>query len=192
MDNPNLFDLDPANLDTEWLRLPNDYHTWARNAADRKADYGRSKAKKDVLITEAKVKKEMNLAYLDREIRKDPAKFGAVPGPRGITEDIVKNTIVLQLEYHQAEMDFAQSKFEAEEAVVEAEKNYDYSRGVVDALEHKKKALENLVVLHGRDYFSTPRVPIGADGEVREYMKQREIENTFTPAGTRKGYLHDD
>ena len=161
MNDLNLFDLDPSRLDTEWLRHSRDYHTWAVTLADREAEYHRAKARRSVVTAE-----------IDREIRKDPASFGLVK----VTEESVKHTIVLQAKFQAAD-----------NTVIDSKLQMDYAAAMVDALDVKKKALENLVQLDARDYFATPRTPVGATGAV---MRQKEIDDAFSP--NRKRQLTDD
>jgi hypothetical protein len=42
---------------------------------------------------------------------------------------------------------------------------------VVTALDHRKKALENLVYLHGQSYFSAPTAPRGMKDRMDEVEK---------------------
>ena len=51
----------------------------------------------------------------------------------------------------------------------------DVLQVVVDALDHRKKALENLVTLHGMSYFASPKAP----KEIRNDVKEVEAQKVF-------------
>jgi len=57
-------------------------------------------------------------------------------------------------------------------AVADARHVLDMCQAKATALDHKKKALENLVFLHGQSYFAQPRTP---DVSVRESMEENSM-----------------
>lgn len=160
----SVFDLDASRLDTEWLEQPKIYHEYALALADAKADFERAKNIRDLIYAE-----------LDRDIRLDPSSFSVTTGSRGITEGAIEKTVLLQPEHQKAV-----------EAVILAKHKVDRLTADVDALDHRKRALESLVQLEARDYFSAPRAPVGAGGKA---VKERKADKAF---GTRKSKAQDD
>jgi hypothetical protein len=98
-------------------------------------------------------------AQLDRDIRAFPDNYGLGK----LTETIVSNTIIIQPEYKDAIDQFLNAKYE-----------YDMAMAAVRAIDQKKTALENLVRLHGQQYFAGPSVPrdLTKEWEKTESQKQ--------------------
>lgn len=129
--NPDLFEIDVENLDEEWMMQPKVFLKYSLKSVDARETFERAKAKLDVVKAE-----------LDLMIRRDPATFDL----EKITESAITNTILLQPEYK-----------EAQEEVHAAQHAYNVLQATVQALDHRKRALENLVDLHGMQYFAEPQ-----------------------------------
>jgi hypothetical protein len=84
---------------------------------------------------------EVVKAELDKAIRNDPGSFGLDK----LTEVLINNTIILQEDYATALKSYLDAKGEYYDAV-----------NISTAMEHRKAALENLVMLHGRGYWADP------------------------------------
>ena len=139
---PGLFDLDVNRLDEEWVRQPALYHEHAMILADARQSHEQKKAELEVLAAE-----------IDRDVRTRPSAFGL----EKITEAVVANTVLIQPPYRLLQKE-----------VIEAKHNVAIAESAVAALDHRKKALENLVQLRLSDYFSEPR----AKGPAREVMNE--------------------
>lgn len=107
--------------------------------------------KYSTLLAEAKqerdlVKEELDLkrAELDLDIRDDPEKYSLGK----VTENAITNTIIQIEDYQEIQKKFHQANFEV-----------NVLQGVVNAIDARKSALENLVKLHGQEYFAGPAVP---------------------------------
>jgi hypothetical protein len=124
------FSIDELRLDREWLAQAELVHEHCLNLADAKLRHNEAKAEADVVAAE-----------LDRDVRLHPTKYGLDK----LTETVVANTITLQPAHK-----------EAHKKLIQAKHDVDVLEAAVSALEHKKRALENLVALHGMDYFATP------------------------------------
>ena len=77
----------------------------------------------------------------------------------------------------------------AQKLVFIAKHRVDVLSGAVTALDHRKKALENLVDLHGRNYFSTPRIDtrhLGSEGIEKFKETVEDIENEKVKARNKK------
>jgi len=143
--------IDIDNLAEEWLKQPNLYFEWAANLADARRKVDEAKSELDV------TKAEMLL-----EIGKDPAAYD-VGKP---TVDNCAAAVFLTKEYKVAQAAYLNAKHHA-----------DIVGAAVDALGHRKKALENLVDLHSQNYFATPHPKRAskedADDIVKAEMRRR-------------------
>lgn len=138
--------IDEAALDVEWLEQPRLMMQYARHAAQMKMDMDYAKEQLDLVQAE-----------LDKAIRTDPEKYGL----EKITESAVRNTILTQKMYKDSNSAYLDAKFE-----------YDVAMGAVRAFDQRKSALENLVRLHGQQYFAGPSVP--RDLSQEKLKKERE------------------
>lgn len=127
-----ILDIDENDLDREWCKQPRLYHTYAVELAySRKA------------LDEAEAQFKAIKATLDGLIRADPDSFNLEEKPK---EAAVAAAIILQDDY-----------INAQKKVIDTQYKVNLLFGMIGALDNKKAALENLVRLHGQDYFSTPR-----------------------------------
>mgnify|MGYP006921285780 CR=1 FL=1 len=137
--------IDENALDIEWLDQPQLMIKYAIHAAKAKLERDRKSVELDLVK-----------ADLDRRIRTKPEKFGIAK----ITEAAVTNTILGHSEYKEIQDEYMQLKYEA-----------DIAQAAVNAFDARKTALENMVKLHGQQYFAGPRVP-------RELSREREIRQS--------------
>ncbi len=142
-DGPRL-QIDEHRLDEEWTGQPKLYYKWAAEHAEA-----------ILAVDTAKTTVDLVKAELDQEIRANPEKYGISK----ITETVVTTTILGDPEYQAAMKKVNVARYEVN--IVAA---------AVVALEHRKRALEKLVDLHGRNYFSEPK----ASEQSRETMDQVE------------------
>lgn len=144
--------IDPTALDVEWLNQPH-----------LMATYSRELARVELEVDTAKEKVDFVKAELDKEIRTDPESFDLAKA----TETAITNAILMQKKYKIAMEAYLQAKFEAK--VVS---------GIVKSFDHRKSALENLVKLHGQNYFAGPSVPrdLSREWEVIEKQKSSDAK----------------
>lgn len=128
-------EIDPLQLDTEWLNQPTQRQVWGELLAD--AQFEQDQAKSELEVIRAEV---------DREVREDPEGFGVGK----VTEASVANAVVV----HPAVK-------KAVKKLNEARHKVNVLQAAVDGLEHRKRALTQLVELQGQDYFATPKMPAG-------------------------------
>lgn len=159
------FTPDRDNLDDEWVRQPELYHSYAVQLADARK-----------VQDERKNKLEVIQAELDSEIRQNPEEFGL---ESRVTEGSIKATIIQHSRYTKAL-----------QRLLDAKHSVDILQAAVVALDHKKKALENLVYLHGQDYFSSPK----ARGEDREKMEEvtRKVRSKKRNPNLTRRNIEDD
>lgn len=124
----DFYEIDICALDDEWLRQPKMYHKWAKKKAEAKKALDQAKAALDV----AK-------ARVARDVRKHPDKHGV----ERVTNDSVTEAVTISDRVQKATDDVAEAGYQ-----------YDIMAAAVSTLEHRKRALSELVELHGRDYFS--------------------------------------
>ncbi len=153
----DILDIDENRLDEEWLKQPRAYFMIAR----RLADYRQA-------LEEAKAELDITKAELASRIREEPAEYNVTK----VTEKAVEEAIVLQQEMRMAVR-----------MVNKAKHRVDVYSAAVTAMDHRKKALENMVMLHGQNYFSTPR----ASGE-----DAREWERAASRKAARAKRRRDD
>lgn len=141
-----ILSIDENMLDEEWIGQPRLFFQHAEKLAGARN-----------ALDEAKVRLEIVKAGLSRAIREDPASFGL---PK-ITEASVEAAICEQAKFITAQSEVRHLKHKV-----------DVLAAAVTALDHRKKALENLVTLHGQNYFSVPQARTPEDREA-----VRSIEN---------------
>lgn len=124
--------IDRDKLDEEWLGQAETFEKYARRLAD---------ARNEQSILKAEF--ELRIAELTAAVRINPSRFGLVK----VTESGIEQAVILLKEYQ-----------EAQRAMIDASHKVDLLKAVVDAMEHRKRALENLVDLFKASYFSDPRV----------------------------------
>lgn len=148
MDYKEKIAIDEDALDIEWLEQPSKMLEVTQEAAECKR-----------LMDEAKDALDLKKADLDYAIRSNPDKY--MDEGIKITENVIFATILKQQSYKDANAEYLQAKYE-----------YDVAKGAVEAFEQRKSALENLVKLHGQQYFAGPKVPRNIHDE-RQAIKQR-------------------
>jgi hypothetical protein len=143
--------IDPEQLDVEWLGQPGLIFKYSKKSAEVQQE-----------LSNAKEALELTKATLDKKIRSNPEKYGI----EKITETVVSNTIISQEDFKEANQVYQEAQFEV-----------NILRGVMDALNNKKSALENLVKLHGQNYFAGPSVPRDLTKEWEQREKQNEVNS---------------
>jgi hypothetical protein len=127
--------IDRYNLEEECADQPRRSMEWGEKYAE--AIFVRDKAKQNLKIVSAQVQ---------QRIRQDPELYGVIPGVRGVTEGAI-----------QAALDTNQEILDAEDALLEAEKNLQIMKTAKDAfLSDRKIQLTNLVHLQLGQYYSDP------------------------------------
>lgn len=148
-DLSDVLDLDELRLDEHWIEQPKLFFRHASNLAVARRDL---KDLEDELgIVQAEV---------SRSIRDDPQRYGLSK----VTEPAVKAAIPEHRRY------VKQIK-----KINAAKHNVEILSAFVTALEHRKRALEKLVDLHGQNYFSVPRT----DDDSMERAIQSKRRNKY-------------
>lgn len=147
----------PEELDVEWCRIARDIYQAAEAVTD---------AEENVLLAEAKKTKVMT--ERDLEIRQAPSVFGL----EKLTEAGVKSVLL---------DDKAVQK--ADEKCRHARLIHSRAKNLVTGLTEKRRALENLVTLHGLNYFAEPRDKTGVGEKMRREKTTNRINERLTTKG---------
>lgn len=145
------FLIDKYNLDEEWVRQAALYKNYADQLADANEEHEQAKRHKDVMYAE-----------ISLHVRQHPEDYNL----EKITDDAVKQVVLLQAKYDKALAE-----------VIRAKHKVDILRASTEALEHKKKGLESLIYLDGRSYFAEPKVP----ANFREKNEEKSRSKVFKP-----------
>lgn len=143
------FKLDKFNLHIEWENQPRLFFDAATQLAEARSNLEQYKSQLEIVEAE-----------LDRDIRADPAKFNL----EKITENVVRNTVILSLRYQKAN-----------QRVLRALHQVDICKVDVDTLDHRKKALENEVQLFGMNYYAKPVTPKGMGREELDGIVRKRV-----------------
>jgi hypothetical protein len=144
--------IDLDRLEVEWVNQPILVYEYNKKAADARLAMDESKQQLDV-----------EYAEIDRNIREDPKLYGL---EEKTTEAGIKACIIESKAYKVAQKEMFKAKHKV-----------DILNAICIALEHKKRALENLVTLHGQAYFSEPRAKGAGNRELMETETKRHVRS---------------
>lgn len=134
MDLDTIMKIDETALDVEWLDQAHRFMKVSKEASVLKKELALLKEESDVL--------EAN--WVNR-IRRHPAKYGM---ENRVTEGGIKAAVTANEEVRQMAFKIIDKQYEL-----------DLVSSAVRAMEHRKAALEELVQLHGQQYFAGPKDP---------------------------------
>lgn len=143
------FQIQPNHLDREWRNQPTLMHDHCLRLADAKQQLNSAKSNLEVVEAEE-----------DREVRMHPSRYGIDK----LSETRIKNAVILSPSYR-----------EAAKEVIRLQHAVDVLQAAVSALDHKKRALENLVHLHAMSYYSEPQTNEDAYDAMREEARGRAL-----------------
>lgn len=144
------FQIDLGRLEEAWIQHVTDYHACAVELEEARSDHERAKADLELVVAE-----------LNIEVRRNPDSFGV----EKVTEKVVESLVIRDSRYKKAQ----ESLFTARDKV-------GIHQVAVNTLEHKKKALENVVQLWLGNYFSKPKEPGGS-----HHMNKAAEDKAFRP-----------
>jgi Na+-translocating ferredoxin:NAD+ oxidoreductase RnfC subunit len=145
-----ILSIDQNLLDREWLNQPRFFFQYARQLADARRSYEEAKANLKLVAAEA-----------DQKVRERASQM-----EQKVTEAMIAAAVLRRNDYR-----------EAEQAVFTAKHNMDVLDAAVEALRHRKDALENLVRLHGQNYFSEPRATGDNKSMVDDMRMRRTVKD---------------
>lgn len=143
--------IDPEALDVECCRQAELFHKWSELASKVKGEVEKAKFDMDTVF-----------ARLDLKVRKRPGKYG-LEDPK---EAAVKATVSTHPDYLAAVAKY--HDWRAESLWLDR---------AVDALEMKKRMLEELVKLHGLQYFAGPSSPrnLAKEWNTRRASREKRV-----------------
>lgn len=143
--------IDETALDVEWLEQPNLMLKYGKLVAEARKEYDLAKENLDVVKAE-----------LDKKIRSNPEEYDIIK----VTESAINAAILTHPDYQ-----------EASSKLIEAKYNLNLYQTAADAIDAKKAALENLVRLHGQQYFAGPKVPHDLSVERQKAYQQKKVDS---------------
>ena len=152
--------IDETILDVEWLEQPSLMLKYGKLVVEARKEYDLAKENLDVVKAE-----------LDKEIRSNPEKFELAKA----TESAILSAILTHPRYK-----------EASERLIEAKYNLSMYQTAANAIDAKKSALENLVKLHGQQYFAGPKVPHDLSAERQKMHAQKKVDGKIKVARRKK------
>ena len=146
--------IDEESLDVEWLGHARLMMKYCRKAAEAHREMDLAKERLDLAR-----------ATLDQAIRTDPKAYGVTA--EKVTEASINAAILMHADYQAASTAYIDAKFENNVAA-----------DAVRAFDHRKSALENLVRLHGQQYFAGPSVPrnLHEERQMRDKAVQSKVQ----------------
>jgi len=142
---------DPTRLDREWVRQPRLLLEFADLLSGARKEYDKQKALND--IADAK---------LAARVRSNPSKYKL----KSVNETAVKNAVLSHPAYAKRVI-----------ALIDLKEEVDHLSNMVTAIEHRKRALEGLVSLHGQKYFSVPRADEHGTKQLQENRTKRVVNH---------------
>lgn len=162
MNYEEIIKIDETSLDLEWLDQP---------VKMLQITTAQAEAQRDMEKIQDRL--ELIKAELDKEIRTDPDKFGITK----ITEGAIQAAILSMKIYKEINEQLIQARFEN-----------NVLKGAVKSFEQRRDALENLVRLHGSQYFAGPKMPrdLHFERENREETQKKVDEGVGMKLKRRK------
>lgn len=146
--------IDESALDVEWLRQASLAMKYGRIVAQAKLDEAHAKENFD--LVKAEVASDVRINPGDYDLKK-------------VTEGTVAETVTQNTSYKKAMHNYLDKKFQTDMAI-----------NAMRAIEQKKVALENLVRLHGQQYFAGPSVPRDLSKEWEQGEKRKMTNQKVT------------
>lgn len=145
--------IDESALDVEWL-----------GQAPLMMRYCRELAKAEKEMVRLKEKMKVEWAILDKDIRTNPADFQIIK----ITEAAVQSAIIMDKDYQGLSQELIEAQFE-----------FNMLKGAVDSIKMRKDALQDLVKLHGQQYFAGPTIPRDLTFEAKQRFAKETANSTI-------------
>lgn len=129
VEEQDFLEIDPLALDTAWLKQPGKYASVARMLAEARAEL--DACKNAMTVVEAEVA---------QKVRTNPTRYNIDK----VTEKAVSDAVLVHSRMKQAQKEFFEAKHEV-----------DLLAGLLQALEHRKDALNAITKLWLAEYFGS-------------------------------------
>lgn len=150
--------IDESRLDQEWLEQPELITKYGDLESQARYDHSYAKAQFELVQADLMIR-----------VRSNPSKFNL---PNSPPMALVEAAVTRHPKYQDAQIEMLRLKKVLDECSV-----------LMSALEHRKKALENLVDLHKTGFYSEP---FTKDSEDRERLSAKRSESTGRGVPRRK------
>lgn len=144
----DFFEIDENNLVREWVNQPKLFFHYASLLADAHQSESKAKAAREVVRAEVDLKVRKNL----KKYKIDKVK---------LTEAVIQGVVAKQPEFKKAQKRRLRRMHDT-----------NVLQAAVNALNHRKAALEKLVSLHGQNYFAVPQAKDDSQKTVDEMKKK--------------------
>jgi len=145
--------IDRFRLEEECVDQPRRFMKWSEDFAE--AVFKRDKAKQNLKVVSAQVQ---------QRVRQDPELYGVVSGVRGVTEGSI-----------QAALDTHHEILEAEDKLIEADKDVQILKAAKESFDDRKRQITNLVHLQLGQYYSDPGK--AATSEAKRMQEEHLADN---------------
>lgn len=150
----DLFEINPLDLDGEYVRFPRNYAKAARELAEATDDYERAKAALKAVTSE-----------LDYAIRSNPEGYGITK----VTDAVVAQALVRQKRYHTSH-----------DEMLTAKRAMELAQAVVDTFDHHRWCIDGAARLWVAGYFSTDmKPPKTMPEERRDEIRRKELDHSL-------------
>jgi hypothetical protein len=143
--------IDESALDVEWLNQPLLMMRYSKQLAKAEKEVSRLKEKQRVVF-----------ATTDKDVRTNPGDYKISVK---LTEEVVKNAVLSSDEYQDISAE-----------LIEAQYEYNMLKAAVESIKQRKDALQDLVRLHGQQYFAGPSIPRDLSHEAKQ-RHDKEVSN---------------
>ncbi|HUW44467.1 MAG TPA: hypothetical protein VMW50_01605 [Dehalococcoidia bacterium] len=139
-------EIDPSQLDVECVRQSDRFFHWSEMAVE--AGYR---------VDRAKLKLDVTKARLEMKCRQKPANFGLIKA----TESGIEAAVLAHEDY-----------YATYRAWLDAKREQKMLDAAVASMESKRRMLDNLIRLHGQQYFAGPSTPHDLVGSWKGYQER--------------------
>jgi hypothetical protein len=165
LDDFDIIEPNPFELDKESIVQPRLVFAYLKEKAETQARIRGLKSELKVAIS--KLKKTD--ARLNSKIRRKPSKYKVVK----ITDTNISNTILIQDKHIEAEKEV----WRVERLLDDAENYHNLLEAAAKALDNRKAAIENLIVLQGRQYYANPKIKDDNKDMINKQKNKRTQQN---------------
>lgn len=156
--------IDPEALDVECCHQVDLTMKWSELAVDARS-----------LVERRKFELDTRQAEIELKIRTKPDRYGLPEKP---TEGAIRAAL-------QVDGDFQ----EASEKLLDAKKDSMWLDRAVDAMDMKKRMLEELIKLHGLQYFAGPSAPrdLASEWNARKEAREKRVQSKQVTVARKRG-----
>jgi len=151
--------IDPDSLDVEWLNQPTLVMKYSREVAQLKRE-----------LELAKERLDLTKAEIDKDVRTHPDKYKLDK----VTEKAIDSITLDDPEFKKDNKTLIDTRYDL-----------DIAQAALNAISQRKDALENLVRLHGMQYFAGPKVPRELSKEWEKKQTQQNVNKEVKQSMTR-------